>query len=401
MTIVSPICTPIPCTRIDNLTDEQKAAMPAWRDKWIAIGLKTGAADRPLFDRAVKECYRFAKLEQPEVVWTTSPLTVVLTGNIAAYVLSKPRESVARKAADMACEQVLELAVPDAATRDAVRAEIRHATSEALAKCAPAEPKNGSKKSQKPNQEPTEAEVRSVLDSMRKMLWARFGGQLWPAWTAWSSFYREVCGLQLPDDLDDRARAYEDTVKSASWWFPHKQFVVVAERPTWIDLDPAGRLHSEARSAIAWPDGWGVYCWHGMRVPSDIIFEPEAITIERIEGENNAEIRRVLVERYGAERYLRETGAKEIHRDSFGVLLQKDQPNDEPILMVDVLNSTPEPDGSRKRYMLPVHPELRPLLGENPDGSPVLGEPQKLTAKNAVASTFGLRGEEYDPSCET
>jgi hypothetical protein len=26
-----------------------------------------------------------------------------------------------------------------------------------------------------------------------------------------------------------------------------------------------------------------------------------------------------------------------------------------------------------------------------------LGEPQKMTARNAVASTFGLRGEEYDP----
>lgn len=63
--------------------------------------------------------------------------------------------------------------------------------------------------------------------------------------------------------------------------------------------------------------------------------------------------------------------------------------------MVRVVNSTPEPDGSHKRYMLRVHPELRPLLDEG------LGQPQKMTARNAVASTFGLRGEEYAPYAES
>jgi hypothetical protein len=29
------------------------------------------------------------------------------------------------------------------------------------------------------------------------------------------------------------------------------------------------------------------------------------------------------------------------------------------------------------------------------------GEPQEMTAHNAVASTFGLRGEQYEPVMET
>lgn len=29
------------------------------------------------------------------------------------------------------------------------------------------------------------------------------------------------------------------------------------------------------------------------------------------------------------------------------------------------------------------------------------GEPQEMTAHNAVASTFGLRGEQYSPTIET
>lgn len=63
---------------------------------------------------------------------------------------------------------------------------------------------------------------------------------------------------------------------------------------------------------------------------------------------------------------------------------------------VRVVNSTPEQDGTSQEYWLRVHPELRPLLR---DGQ--LGEPQQLTAHNAVASTFGLRGEQYAPEVQT
>jgi hypothetical protein len=66
--------------------------------------------------------------------------------------------------------------------------------------------------------------------------------------------------------------------------------------------------------------------------------------------------------------------------------------------MVQVINSTPEPDGSSKRYYLRVHPECRPLPAK--DGGP-LGKPQRLTAHAAVASTFGRRSEEYAPLLET
>jgi hypothetical protein len=50
--------------------------------------------------------------------------------------------------------------------------------------------------------------------------------------------------------------------------------------------------------------------------------------------------------------------------------------------MVEVINATPEPDGSRKRYWLRVPPYMR-------------------TAREAVAWTFGLSGKEYAPDKET
>ena len=61
---------------------------------------------------------------------------------------------------------------------------------------------------------------------------------------------------------------------------------------------------------------------------------------------------------------------------------------DEPIVCVEVVNRTPEPDGHFKHYFLRVSLDLKPL---RPEG----GEAQKMTALNAVASTFGLTGARY------
>jgi hypothetical protein len=56
--------------------------------------------------------------------------------------------------------------------------------------------------------------------------------------------------------------------------------------------------------------------------------------------------------------------------------------DDEPLQMVRVKNSTPEPDGSYKHYFLRVPPDI-------------------ATARAAVAWTFGFSSDEYDPSIES
>lgn len=88
-----------------------------------------------------------------------------------------------------------------------------------------------------------------------------------------------------------------------------------------------------------------------------------------------------MIDRYGATRYLRESGAEEIHRDQFGILYSKDFGADS-LSMVEVINSTPEPDGSFKHYFLSVPPDLR-------------------TAHEAVAWTFGMSASEYRPDSES
>jgi hypothetical protein len=109
----------------------------------------------------------------------------------------------------------------------------------------------------------------------------------------------------------------------------------------------------------------------------------DTITVNDIKQEPNLEVRRLMLERYGSKRFLIDSGAKEIHRDHCGVLYsQVVHPALEPIVMVKVVNSTPEPDGSFKDYFLRVPPYIR-------------------TATAAVAWTFGVTHDQYRPLVQT
>ena len=85
---------------------------------------------------------------------------------------------------------------------------------------------------------------------------------------------------------------------------------------------------------------------------------------------------------YGQTRYLIDSGAREIHSDDYGTLYRKEIANDEPLVMVKVVNSTPEPDGTFKDYFLRVPPTIK-------------------RAREAVAWTFDVPEEEYAPLVQT
>jgi len=89
--------------------------------------------------------------------------------------------------------------------------------------------------------------------------------------------------------------------------------------------------------------------------------EITAMLVGEIDAEPNAEIRRVMIERYGTARYVRDSGAVEVDRwtDEAGQpvrLLRRDVPGDEAIVMLHLVNSTVDPDGKRREYWRRVPP---------------------------------------------
>jgi hypothetical protein len=101
-------------------------------------------------------------------------------------------------------------------------------------------------------------------------------------------------------------------------------------------------------------------------MPAWVIEHPEAITVEAIEREEDVEVRRVMLDRYGWSRYVADSGAEvidqvpmdhEIRGLRGARLLHKVLPDEpEPIVYLDMLNSTPDPDGTFRHYLERIDP---------------------------------------------
>lgn len=251
------------------------------------------------------------------------------------------------------------------------------------------------------------------------------GGNQWSAWVAYLSFFRHVA--KLPLDYS-KWQHWETLAEVSGPRCVHQKFCMISDRPEVLLVDDQNRPHCDTGPFCRWRDGSALYAVHGVRVPWWIIEHPEKITMAVIDKEANAEVRRVMLNRFGVERYLIESGTKPVHSDDYGTLYRREVPGDEPIVMVKVVNSTAEPcekcggshepqqlydsDGGPplpmpplcqcgadpvfKDYYIRVNPELRPMLANG-----TFGEPQAMTARNAVASTFGKRGPDYAPCVET
>jgi len=175
---------------------------------------------------------------------------------------------------------------------------------------------------------------------------------------------------------------WADISESAGWWMPFEGVCFVCESPTTQIVDDRGRLHNIFGASMEFRDGWRIHSVHGVTVPGDMIMDRQSITVTRIELEQNTEIRRVMIELFGQEKFLRDSGAKEVHKDEFGTLYRKELLDDEPLVMVKVKNATPESDGQFKDYFLRVPPQMK-------------------TAHQAVAWTFGKESTAYVPVFES
>jgi len=188
----------------------------------------------------------------------------------------------------------------------------------------------------------------------------RVGGNQWADRPAMLEWFREIARLPI------------------SWgpWMPwvilaehsgpryvHEKFVVISDFPRVLKVDNNNRPHSATGPFCAWADGFRLYAWHGIRVPAWIIKQPEKITVEKIDAETNAEIRRVLIDRFGFARYLAEKRAVVVDEavDEGGepmrlLTMPTDDDDGAPMAALHLRNSTADPDGTRREYVIRVPP---------------------------------------------
>ena len=160
------------------------------------------------------------------------------------------------------------------------------------------------------------SQLYSQLDKLRPyFLNNRWGSQHWCAWEAFYLFGHEI-GVEYSAEDIALLREWARLSKSIGWWAPWDGICFVSDRPRHVSFDAARRLHSETGMAVEYSDGWGVHAWHGLRVPAEFINDRDKITFKQIQEEGNLELRRVLRDLYGRDRYLADIGAVEVNRSA-------------------------------------------------------------------------------------
>ncbi|NUP54110.1 MAG: hypothetical protein HOW97_43360 [Catenulispora sp.] len=339
--------------------DGVAAVAAAAAEVWRAVALATDAADRESAREAVRALYAEALPgAEPEIIWCRSPLeaarlVVAAGGRFGAPV----RDRVRDQAWSAGRAELAERFGPREFGRvwQAACGELAPLLSGLITRIAAG------------------VEAQAVDDAervaLRIALTHAVHGQFDAAWLPLYEAAGMACGLGR-------------MARSAGWWWPFEKAVVITERPLALRLDDQGRLHSGDGPALAYPDGFALHYWRGTVLDPEFGARLAAVTPELIRAEENAEQRRMMVERYTPERFLKESGAEPVQEDETGKLWRIDLPGDESIVMVEVVNSSPEPDGTFNVYFLRVPPHTR-------------------TAKEGVAWTFGLTEDQYRPMTQT
>ena len=378
-----------PTSAKGGITPAEKIQLDAHTKKWIANAMRTDSVVPSRVYASVKALYKASGLKEPRVIVVPSPIVMAFAGVISACTLEfRSKGFIATHATHAATYDATDAATDAAtydatdaatyaatrdatyaATYDATRAATDAATRAATHDATYAATYDATDAATDADDEKHhwlinlitelvgESYVKSVISALPNWWKMYQGGNMWSAYDCYLTAMRDVIGLTGLDCWDAYA-AWESCTIEGGFRIMHKDFCMVSDRPRILLVDAQNRPHCDGGPSHQWRDGWSLYHIHGIRVAEQIVMHPESITLEQIKAETNAEVRRIMVERFGHEKYLRASDAKLI--DSCGEthklkgLRTANLWSIGDITMLDVLNSTPEPDGTTKRYVIPV-----------------------------------------------
>jgi hypothetical protein len=367
---------------LNRLSEKQKSSLNEYAERWTQQRRSTTRPDRLAAEDSIRSAYAAGDLKPPKrIIWGRSPVelsrswaaakhTEPIGLNVKAIIVDFVRSRV---------EGNMELSVASNVRRD-LSTDPRFSRPPAFCTTIlEVGLRDGDA-------------IKAALKKRVGAVCARAFGAKWPRWhfsacsfcfhsATWLSayrFFREACGLCRETDALIGLWGLAEHVE---WVMPHEQVCWVSEKSEVLNCDIAGRLHCASGPALQYRDGSSVHAWKGIRVPDWMIEGQAHLTIGMVNRARDPVLRRCMIDIMTPERFISEGGAWLAGRDDAGVLWRREWHWD-AWAAVEVVNGTPEKDGSYRRYFLQVPPNM-------------------ITPRQAVAWTYGLSAEQYRPTLRT
>ncbi|MEG4531968.1 DUF6745 domain-containing protein [Microcoleus sp. D2_18a_D3] len=299
--------------------------MLVYEEKWMPIMYSTEPIDREKAAEAVKEAYRIIEEKKPEIIFCNSLYEgahLVISGDQSINQLS---EEFGVNLYQQFCEQrhnYVDCLVPKQISLQLFAQLLR---------------KLGSNSSNIPydifsNVEKILAPINYYLDSEYKHKYidpikmARY--------MAVCDFFFAELKCNNPNSINWQKLLFFTT--HCGWIFPYKKVCIVCDRPRILSFDSQHRLHAEGSPAIQFADGYSLYSYHGVTLPEKYgKIYPNEWQPKWLLSEENAELKRVLIQGIGYDRIARELAAVELDTWQEYTLLKIDTNVDvEPIYLL-------------------------------------------------------------------
>jgi len=214
----------------------------------------------------------------------------------------------------------------------------------------------------------------SVRASVRASVGASVRGQHEAGWLAFYRYFHDACGLT---DETETLSGLWLLCQSCGWIYPYERICIATERPNVCSVDSNGLIHGDVGPAIAYPDGFQVHAWHGVRVPSKWIERASEVTPTEILSEPNVEKRAAGVAIIGMEKML----------DSLDHTVVDSDPDPERGDLIKVnLDGIPRP-GFYLRALCPRNGRIMEAVNDQ--------EMDELTVRAAQAWRLGIPASEF------
>ncbi len=355
---------------IAALSERQRAQLAVYGARWDTLRRATSPPDHDGAADWVRDAYAAGGLPAPtEIVWDRGPAALTAGwakrrpaagDNVRALIVDAVRRKI-EQAVDRAISLPVRMALANEAGL-ARAAEFCTSFDAAVLRLS----------------EGTQLALRTRLADFflrrrrRPSFLASSFSALSAPWLGSMQYLHDVAGLTRHTEA---LAGLWGLARNASWMVPHAQVCWLMEKPQLIRQDANGRLHAPDGPALRFGDGTKVYAWKGILIPERIIERRESIDVRNIEAVNDPQIRRCMIDIMTPQRFIEQGGAYRVAQDETGILWRQ-RWRWEAWAAVEVINGTPEPDGTFKHYFLQVPPTVR-------------------SPREAVAWTYGLSERHY------
>lgn len=137
-------------------------------------------------------------------------------------------------------------------------------------------------------------------------------------WRRWTYYYMFTTLLGVVFDgtsLEDIC----NLVDEVDCIIAYDDVVFLSKKPIEIHWNE-DKLHNLSGKSVKYADGYGIYSVEGHLVPAIVVENPDQISVDMIQSETNQEVRRIMVNAYGTDKYLNDINAKIIDVDMRGIL---------------------------------------------------------------------------------